>query len=409
MRARTGVRHLKPPEQIDAVVIGAGPAGLAAAEALCDAGRAPVLFEAKPTPARKFLMAGKSGLNLTKDETNQTVADVISCPPLTPILRGFGPTEVTDWARGLGEDLFVGSTGRVFPKAMKASPLLRRWISRLTDCGAIFRTGWRWQGWDSDLLVFSTPDGIRRVDAQVVVLALGGASWPRLGSDAAWVPWLLRRGVEVARFRPSNMGFDVEWSPAFRERFAGTPVKAVEISLSGRSLRGEFAVTATGVEGGGIYAISSLLRDALDQGPAALTLNLAPDRSIEALTRRLDRPRGRDSRANFLRKSIGLAGIRAGLLRELAPELPENPGELAALIRSLPLPIQGARPLAEAISSAGGVCWRALDDSLMLKSLPGVFAAGEMLDWEAPTGGYLLTTCLATGRHAGQAAARWAE
>lgn len=395
------------PEPVTAAVIGAGPAGLAAAEALLAAGLRPVVFEAKPSVARKFLMAGKSGLNLTKDEPDDRFLAAFGAarPRLAPSLDAFGPRAAMDWARGLGEEIFTGSSGRVFPAAMKGSPLLRRWLRRLG--GAEFRTRWRWQGWQADALAFDTPDGPRRVGARAVILALGGASWPRLGSDAAWVAWLAARGVEVRPFRPANMGFDVAWSGHFATRYAGAPVKNAALSIRGRQVRGEFVVTRHGIEGSAIYAISAALRDALERGDASLTLDLAPDATPGALASRLSRPRGRASLANHLRRTIGLDGVRAGLLRELAPEALADPAAIALALRALPVPVLRPRPIAEAISSAGGIAWDELDAGLMLRRLPGVFAAGEMLDWEAPTGGYLLTASLATGFHAGRAAAAW--
>ncbi|HSF95745.1 MAG TPA: TIGR03862 family flavoprotein [Thermohalobaculum sp.] len=396
-------------ETIPAAVIGAGPAGLAAAEALLAAGVRPVVFEAEPTPARKLLMAGKSGLNLTKDEDPEAflAAFGAAAPRLAPCLAGFGQARVRAWAEGLGQPVFTGSSGRVFPNSMKASPLLRAWLARLAE--ADLRTRWRWTGWDGEDLTFDTPAGPRRVVARVTVLALGGASWPRLGSDAAWVPWLAARGVRVAPFRPANMGFDVAWSDHFRDRFAGQPVKGVRLSLGVHSVKGEFVVTRTGIEGSAVYALSAPLRDALEEGPPTLTLDLCPDRTEAQLYGRLARPIGGNSLANHLRKTIRLTGVRAGLLRELAPKALEGPDDTARALKALPLPVLAPRPIAEAISSAGGIAWDELDPGLMLTRLPGVFAAGEMLDWEAPTGGYLITACLATGRAAGQAAAEWTK
>lgn len=386
-----------------AAVIGAGPAGLAAAEALASAGLRPLVLEALPSPARKFLMAGKSGLNLTKNEPADAFRAVFDAPGLAPSLAKFGPAEAMEWAEGLGEALFTGSSGRVFPKAMKASPLLRSWLARIGGAGAELRTRWRWRGWESGALAFDTPEGPRRVRAEATVLALGGASWPRLGSDGGWTRFL----DDVAPFRPANMGFECGWSAHFRERFAGTPVKTVALDFAGRRVRGEFVVTATGLEGGAIYALSASLRDALEAGQAAVTLDLAPDRSVEDLAKRLAAPRGKASRANHLRKRAGIDGVKAGLLRELAPDVPGDPDALATAIKGLKLPLARPRPLAEAISSAGGLRFNALDDRLMIRARPGVFAAGEMLDWEAPTGGYLLTACLATGFRAGRAAAEF--
>lgn len=389
----------------DIAIIGAGPAGLAAAEMLVEAGHRPVIFEAKPSVARKFLMAGKSGLNLTKDEPDAAFRAAIGCAPLDPILADFGPREIMRWAEDLGEPLFAGSSARVFPKSMKGSPLLRRWLGRLERME--IRTRWSWRGWQDRALRFETPEGPATVAPRATILALGGASWPRLGSDGAWVPWLSAEGIRTAPFQPANMGFDVAWSDHFRDRFAGEPVKPVTLRVGTHQVRGEFVISATGIEGSAVYAVSAPLRDALVRGPASLTLDLAPDRSAGALTARLSRPRGRNSMANHLRKSIGLSGVRAGLLRELSPDWPETPEGLAARIKALPMPVLRPRPLAEAISSAGGIAWESLTPDLMLSTLPGTFAAGEMLDWEAPTGGYLLTTCIATGRHAGRAAAEW--
>jgi hypothetical protein len=398
-------------EHIDAAVIGAGPAGLAAVEALLVSGIRTTLFEAKPTVARKLLMAGKSGLNLTRDEDREAfiAAFGASACHLRPMLEAFGPLEVRAWAEALGQPLFTGSSGRVFPKAMKASPLVRQWLARLAalNGGAEIRTRWRWTGWQGDALALDTPDGRRRITPRATILALGGASWPRLGSDAAWVPWLEGRGVQVTPFRPANMGFDVAWSPHFRDRFAGQPVKPVRLTFNGQSIKGEFVVSKSGIEGSAVYALSAALRDALETGATILTLDLAPDRTEADLAARLSRPMGRNSLANHLRKTVRLIGARAGLLRELAPEALGDPDHTAQAIKALPLPLIRPRPRAEAISSAGGVVWGSLDGNLMLTRLPGTFAAGEMLDWEAPTGGYLLTASLATGFRAGQAAAEW--
>lgn len=386
-------------EEIDALVIGAGPAGLMAAEVLEQAGRRVVIAEAKPSPARKLLMAGKSGLNLTKAEPE---ADFFTgyaeaAEWLAPMLTAFGQDGVRTWAEGLGQELFTGSSGRVFPRSMKASPLLRAWLGRLT---AEMRLRWRWQGFDGTALRFDMPDGARLLAPRVTVLALGGGSWSRLGSDAAWLPWLAERGVEIAPLQPANMGFRVNWSPHMAPHF-GTPVKGCALVAGDNRVRAEFVISEKGVEGGGIYAVSRALREG-----AELRLDLMPDLSAEEVAGRLLRPRGKTSLANHLRKTLGLTGARAALLNEWGRPLPEG-AALGALIKALPARLAGPRPMDEAISTAGGVTRAALDDGLMLRAAPGVFCAGEMLDWEAPTGGYLLTACLATGRWAGQNAARW--
>ncbi len=386
------------PEIFPALVIGAGPAGLMAAEALSAAGLAVVVVEAKATAARKFLMAGKSGLNLTKDEAGDAFSDKISARWLRPVVQAFGPAEVKDWAEGLGQTLFTGSSGRVFPVGMKASPLLRAWLARLAVQGVVLRTRWRWAGFEGADLRFETPDGTRLLRPGVTVLALGGASWPKLGSDAAWVPWLVEKGVQVVPFRPANMGFRVDWSSHMARHF-GQPVKGVALIAGDQRVRGEFVLSARGIEGGGVYAVSAPVRDG-----AALHLDLLPDRSLAEVSARLARPRGRETLANHLRKTLALDPLRLALIMEWARPLPDAPTPLAALIKKLPVRHQGPRPLNEAISSVGGIAHQSLTADLELKALPSVFAAGEMLDWEAPTGGYLLTACLASGRHAGRAA-----
>ena len=389
-------------ESIDALVIGGGPAGLMAAEALAAPGRRVVLVDAMPTVGRKLLMAGKSGLNLTMDTTAADFAGAYRDGRdwLAPIVTGFGPAEVRAWAHGLGVETFAGSSGRVFPLAMKASPLLRAWLRRLDAAGVEIRTRWRWTGWREQAASFATPAGARTLSARATVLALGGASWARLGSDGAWTAILEAQGVALAPFRPSNGGFHVAWSPAMARHF-GTPVKPVRLSAGGRSASSEFVVSAAGVEGGGIYALSHLL-----VAGAPLELDLVPGRTEADVAARLGRPRRRASLSSHLRKTLGLPAVKIALLRECAPSALADPASTARALKALGLPLAGARPLDEAISTAGGVMRSGLDDALMLRARPGVFCAGEMLDWDAPTGGYLLTACLATGRHAGLAAAR---
>lgn len=378
---------------MDALVIGAGPAGLMAAEMLAAAGRKVVVCEAKPSAGRKFLMAGKSGLNVTKDEPPEPFARAYDAGWLAPMLAEFGPEQVQDWCRALGQEVFTGSSGRVFPVSMKGSPLLRAWLTRLGSAGVELRLRWRWTGFEGDVWQFDTPDGLATLSPCVVVLALGGASWARLGSDAAWVPWLRDKGVEIAPFKPANMGFSVNWSPHMVKHF-GQPVKGVALIAGARRERGEFVLSARGIEGGGIYAISSDLRDG-----ATLHLDLMPDVPLGEVEARLARMKPGETLANRLRK-LGLAPVIVALVMEFGRTLP-----LMTAIKALPIPLTGPRPMDEAISTAGGIIRAALTDDLELRALPGVFACGEMLDWEAPTGGYLLTGCWATGRWAGRAAA----
>ncbi|MGI3164379.1 TIGR03862 family flavoprotein [Pseudooceanicola sp. 200-1SW] len=388
-------------ETVEALVIGAGPAGLMAAEALAGAGLSVVVVDRMPSLARKLLMAGKSGLNLTKDEPFERFVAAYGegAERLRPMLRDFGPDEVAAWARGLGQDLFTGSTGRVFPRVMKASPLLRAWLGRLDAAGVQFRTRWAWRGWDAEgAALFDTPEGARRIRAGVTVLALGGASWPRLGSDGAWSAWL----GPIDPFLPSNCGFRVTWSDHMAPQF-GAPVKAVALHAGGQVSRGEFVISRAGVEGGAIYALSAPLREG-----AALTLDLFPDLDAATLAARLARGRKGESGAKALRR-MKLDEAKRALVMELARPLPKDPAALAGLLKALPLPLAGPQGMERAISSAGGLRLDALDDHLMLRDRPGVFAAGEMLGWDAPTGGYLLTACLATGLAAGQAAAEYAR
>lgn len=386
-------------EQIEALIVGAGPAGLMAASRLAEAGVKVVIVDAKPSVGRKFLMAGKSGLNLTKDEPIDELLKAYGGAQdwLEPMLRTFGPIEVRAWAEGLGQEVFTGSSGRIFPKTMKTSPLLRNWMGTLAEAGVEVRTRWRWTGWDGDALKFDTPDGERMIAANATVLALGGASWARLGSDGAWAKCL---DGQTVPFKPANMGFLHEWSDFMKPHF-GAPVKPVRLTVGEHSVKGEFVITARGVEGGAVYAVSSLLRDGGD-----LVIDLMPDMDLKTVIAKLNRPRGKNSLSNHLRKTLGLKGVKAALLREAGP-LPETFTGLAKQIKALPLGLDGPTPMDEAISTAGGVTQSAVTDALMLKSRAGVFCAGEMLDWEAPTGGYLLTACLSTGLHAGDAAAKY--
>lgn len=377
----------------DALVIGAGPAGLMAAEELAKAWVQTLVVEAKPTVARKFLMAGKSGLNITKDEPWESFVSRYDCPHLRPILRDFGPNEVQDWCRALGQDVYTGSSGRVFPVEMKASPLLRAWLNRLTTQGVEIRTRWRWTGFDGPALTFDTPTGPQTLTPRATILALGGASWSRLGSDGAWVPWLREKGVQITDWQPANMGFRVDWSPHMTP-FFGQPVKGTALMAGPHRERGEFIISAKGLEGGGIYSIYKYLRDAY-----TLAVDLLPALSPQDITDRLARMKPGDSATNKLRK-LGLDRTQIALVMEFSRKDP------FAQLKDLPIPLQGPRPLDEAISVAGGISWDALTPDLELKALPGIFTAGEMLDWEAPTGGYLLTASWATGRWAGQAAAR---
>lgn len=387
--------------QVDALVIGAGPAGLMAAEVLSAAGHRVLIAEAKPSPGRKLLMAGKSGLNLTKDEAADAfLAAFGDATDLHAMLHAFGPEQVAEWARGLGQAVFTGTTGRVFPVAMKASPLLRAQLARLDAAGVTLRTRWRWRGGDGDAMAFDTPDGPVAVQARATVLALGGASWARLGADGLWADILAARDVPLTPFAPANMGMVVRWSDHMARHF-GQPVKGVALHAGDQSARGEFVVSASGIEGGGVYGLSRPLRKG-----APLFVDLMPDRSVEQIAARLSRPRGKQSVANHLRKALKLPPVKQALLMEFARPLPDDPAALAAVIKHLPLRHDGPRPLDQAISVAGGVSWDGVDDGLMLRNWPGVFVAGEMLDWEAPTGGYLLNGCLATGRWAGQAAVR---
>jgi len=400
-------------------VIGGGPAGLMAAEVLSASGVQVHVYDAMPSVGRKFLLAGRGGLNLTHSEPFDIFMSRFGDrrAQLEPMLTQFGPEQVREWAAGLGIETFVGTSGRVFPTDMKAAPLLRAWLQRLRAAGVQFHMRHRWLvGGDEPIaaasLRFATPAGEAAVNADAVVLALGGASWARLGSDGAWAPWLQARGVDVAPLLPANCGFDgAGWSEHFSSRFAGQPFKSVAISFTdsqGRRFarKGEFVATATGIEGSLIYAASALLRDEITaHGSATLLLDLLPDRSAEQVLAAVTHPRGARSLSSHLKSRLGLEGIKAGVLHEvLSREAMQDPAQLASTIKAVPLRLVAARPIDEAISTAGGVRFDALDEGLMASALPGVFAAGEMLDWEAPTGGYLLTASMASGAAAARGA-----
>ena len=400
-----------------AVVVGGGPAGLMAAEALADAGVAVDLYDTMPSVGRKFLLAGIGGLNLTHSEPFERFVARYGerRAQIEPLLRRFDPQALQTWVHGLGIGTFVGSSGRVFPTDMKAAPLLRAWLQRLRGQGVRFHMRHRWLGFDGDALRFGTPTGELQVRSDTVVLALGGASWPQLGSDAVWVPLLEARSVALRALQPSNCGFDVGraegpgWSEHFRSRFAGHPLKNVALAIGDFAQPGEFVVTETGVEGSLVYAASGPLRDRIAaDGQVTALIDLLPQRSAGFVQAEVARPRGSRSLSTHLKSRLGIDGVKAALLHELLPrETFADPAALAAAIKALPLTLCAARPIAEAISSAGGVAFDALDDGLMLERLPGVFCAGEMLDWEAPTGGYLLTACFASGVVAGRGALAW--
>ena len=398
-------------------IIGGGPAGLMAAEVARAAGLEVDVFDAKGSVGRKFLIAGKGGLNLTHSE-GRPAFDARYRERERDVARwldAFDGEALREWARGLGVETYVGSSGRVFPSDRKAAPLLRGWVRRLREAGVRFHVQHRWTGWDAaGALVFATPGGERTYHAAATVLALGGASWPELGSDGAWAPVLAARGIDVAPLQASNCGFDVAWSPHFVQRHAGSPLKHVvahwhDADGTPQALQGECVVSADGLEGSLVYALSAPLREAINRdGPTVLHLDLAPGREIDRLARDLARPRGRRSTSEHLRRQAALDGVKAALLYEALPrEAMGDAALLARTIKRLPVTLLRPRPVAEAISTAGGVVLEALDEALMLRRVPGVFVAGEMLDWEAPTGGYLLTACFASGLVAGRGAVRW--
>ena len=392
-------------------VIGTGPAGLMAAEVLAQGGAGVTVYDAMPSAGRKFLMAGRGGLNLTHSESLPAFLARYreAMPKLAAAVEAFPPDRLRQWSEQIGQPTFVGSSGRVFPEAFKASPLLRAWLRRLDSMGVQLKLRHRWTGWDEQgRLLFETPDGPRAVDSNATVLALGGASWPRLGSDGGWAETLGSKGLTISPLRPANSGFTVAWSDIFRDRFEGQPLKGIALSFGSQTVRGEAIITRTGIEGGAIYALSAELREAiLDSGQATLHIALRPDLVINELATRLSAPKGKQSFSNWLRKAAHLSPVGIGLLQEAAvasgASLASLPAEkLAGLINAVAVQLNGVAPIARAISTAGGIAFDELDADFMIKRLPGVFAAGEMLDWEAPTGGYLLQASFATGAAAGR-------
>jgi uncharacterized flavoprotein (TIGR03862 family) len=405
------------PSASSVAVIGGGPAGLMAAEVLAHGGASVTVYDRMPSVGRKFLLAGRGGLNLTHSEDLERLLGRYgaAAPRLRAAIEAFPPSALRAWCEELGQPTFVGSSGRVFPKAMKASPLLRAWLARLAASGVTFRLRHLWTGWDeAGRLQFTTPDGSVAIDADAAVLALGGASWPRLGSDGAWIAPLAQAGVAIAPLQPANCGVLVAWSDVFRERFAGQPLKRLEVSVADRKERGEAIVTTAGLEGGAIYALSAPLREALAAGgsEAVLSIDLRPDMTLADLRQRLAAPRAKQSLATFLRKAAHFSPVEIGLLHEVTMAMPGrlaalSSDSLAALIKAVPVGVTGLSPIARAISTAGGIAFDAIDDVFMLRFRPGVFVAGEMLDWEAPTGGYLLQASFATGAAAGRGALAW--
>jgi uncharacterized flavoprotein (TIGR03862 family) len=400
----------------NAAVIGAGPAGLMAAEVLARGGTSVTIYDAMPSAGRKFLMAGRGGLNLTHSEAlpEFLVRYGAAKSHLAPSIAAFPPDALRAWSEALGQPTFVGSSGRVFPQAFKASPLLRAWLRRLDAVGVQFALRHRWTGWDSDgRLLFQTSDAERVIDSSATVLALGGASWPRLGSDGGWVETLVAKGVLVAPLLPSNCAFGVKWSPVFRERYAGHPLKNIAVRFGGSTVRGEIMLTQTGIEGGPVYALSAPLREEIrTHGSAVLFVALKPDMSTPELAARLNAPRGKSSLATHLRKKLNLTPAAIGLIQEAALTFDDSlmlmsMDELAVNVNSVPVLLTSIAPITRAISTAGGIAFDELDADFMIRRLPGVFAAGEMLDWEAPTGGYLLQASFATGAAAGHGALKW--
>ena len=400
----------------EVAIIGAGPAGLMAAEVLARGGAGVTIYDAMPSAGRKFLMAGRGGLNLTHSEAlpEFLMRYGEAQPRLATAIEAFPPARLRAWSEALGQPTFIGSSGRVFPTAFKASPLLRAWLRRLDAMGVQLALRHRWTGWNDDgQLLFQTPDGKRAVNARTTVLALGGASWPRLGSNGAWVETLAARGVAISPLRPANCGFAVAWSEILRDRFEGHPLKGIALSFGSHAVRGEAIITRTGIEGGAIYALSAHLRESIgSSGQAILHVALRPDLGMQDLMAQLSRPRGRQSLSNFLRKAAHLSPAAIGLLQEAAiasgvPLSSLSSVSLAGLINDVPVELKGVAPIARAISTAGGISFDEVDADFMIRRLPGVFTAGEMLDWEAPTGGYLLQASFAIGAAAGRGALKW--
>ncbi|RRV64998.1 TIGR03862 family flavoprotein [Stutzerimonas stutzeri] len=408
------VATMPQPSSFRVAIIGGGPAGLMAAEVLGQAGVNVDLYDAMPSVGRKFLLAGVGGMNITHAEDYAAFVSRYGerAGDLRPLLDAFTPDALREWIHGLGINTFVGSSGRVFPTDMKAAPLLRAWLKRLRENGVRIHTRQRWLGWDAEgALRLAGPEGESLIEADATLLALGGGSWARLGSDGSWVPLLKARGIAIAPLQPANCGFEVAgWSAHLREKFAGAPLKTVSLTLPGEAPRkGEFVLTATGIEGSLVYALSAPIRNTINRdGAATVLLDLLPDRTLAQVASALARPRGSQSMAKHLHRQLKLDGVKAALLRELTDAATfQDLQALAAAIKALPIRLVRPRPLDEAISSAGGVPFEELDEGLMLRRLPGVFCAGEMLDWEAPTGGYLLTACFASGRAAAEGMLRW--
>jgi uncharacterized flavoprotein (TIGR03862 family) len=407
---------MSPVSKTHIAIIGAGPAGLMAAEVLAQGGVGVTVYDSMPSAGRKFLMAGRGGLNLTHSEALPAFLKRYgaAAPLLAAAIDAFPPDRLRAWSEALGQPTFVGSSGRVFPQAFKASPLLRAWLRRLDSMGVQFKLRHRWIGWDEDgRLLFQTPGGQQAVDANATVLALGGASWPRLGSDGAWVETLTAKGVAISPLRSANCGFTVAWSDIFRDRFEGQPLKGIELSFGPHRARGEAIITRGGIEGGAVYALSADLREAISGSrQAILNIALRPELKMDELVARLSAPKGKQTFSNFLRKATHLSPVAIGLLHEAAIASGASlsslsTASLAGLINAVPVRLTGTAPIARAISTAGGIAFDELDADFMIHRLPGLFASGEMLDWEAPTGGYLLQASFATGAAAGRGVLKW--